>query len=175
MPLSRTQLLHHCHERGEGSMGLQHFLILHHRVQEAPTLSPERIFYNVRLFAYTMQDYLHQIKVIYNQLATCGAPVSEDDLIIRTLAGLSPKYHPFQMSIRTKSRPEPVSLEELHTFPVCEELSLAEDNTAESSTTFTATMHKLHLVPVQPRQKFGPAATSQQQRGPSSSPFNRPN
>lgn len=143
MPLSRTlnSSLHHCHERGEGSMGLHHFLILHHRVQEAPTLSPERIFYNVRLFAYTMQDYLHQIKVIYNQLATCGAPVSEDDLIIRTLAGLSPKYHPFQMSIRTKSRPEPVSLEELHTFLVCEELSLVEDNTAESSTTFTATIN----------------------------------
>lgn len=32
----------------------------------------------------TMQEYLHQIKVISNQLAACGALISEDNLVIHT-------------------------------------------------------------------------------------------
>lgn len=86
-----------------------------------------------------MQECLHQIKVLADQLATCGAPVSKDDLILHTLASLPPIYRPFQMSICTTSRKNPVSLEELHTLFVCESLSLVDDFTPESSTAFTAT------------------------------------
>ncbi|KAJ8629038.1 hypothetical protein MRB53_022361 [Persea americana] len=85
-----------------------------------------------------MQEYLHQIKVIADQLATCGAPVSEDDLVLCTLSGLPLVYRPFQIAICTRSRHDPVSLEELHTFLVCEELSPADDITIEASTAFTA-------------------------------------
>ncbi|KAJ8621709.1 hypothetical protein MRB53_030238 [Persea americana] len=85
-----------------------------------------------------MQEYLHQLKIIADQLATCGAPVSEEDLNLHALSGLPSVYRPFQTSIRTRSRHDPVSLEELHTLLVCEELSLVDDVTAESSTAFAA-------------------------------------
>eukprot|EP00268_Persea_americana_P057832 TRINITY_DN69559_c0_g1_i1.p2 TRINITY_DN69559_c0_g1~~TRINITY_DN69559_c0_g1_i1.p2 ORF type:complete len:133 (-),score=16.06 TRINITY_DN69559_c0_g1_i1:588-986(-) len=85
-----------------------------------------------------MQEYLHQLKIIADQLATCSAPMSEDDLILHTLSGLPSIYRPFQTSICTRSRHDLVSLEELHTLLVCEELSLADDITAESSTAFVA-------------------------------------
>ncbi|KAJ8642213.1 hypothetical protein MRB53_018907 [Persea americana] len=41
---------------------------------------------HVKKGASSMQEYLHQLKVIADQLATCGAPVSEEDLILYTLA-----------------------------------------------------------------------------------------
>ncbi|KAJ8618297.1 hypothetical protein MRB53_014483 [Persea americana] len=85
-----------------------------------------------------MQEYLHQLKVIADQLATCGAPVSEEDLILYTLSGLPSMYRPFQTSIRTRSRHDPVSLEELHTLLVCEKLSFADEVTGDSSTAFVA-------------------------------------
>lgn len=85
-----------------------------------------------------MQDYLHQIKVITDQLAACGSPVGEDDIILQTLNGLLPAYRPFQTSIRTRSRMDLVSIEELHTLLICEELSMVEDSSPAISTTFTA-------------------------------------
>ena len=51
----------------------------------------------------SMQEYLHQLKVITNQLATCGASVNEDDLILYTLSGLPYAYRPFQTYILTRS------------------------------------------------------------------------
>ncbi|KAJ8625608.1 hypothetical protein MRB53_034138 [Persea americana] len=85
-----------------------------------------------------MQEYLHQLKVIADQLATCRAPVIEEDLILYTLSGLPSMYRPFQTSIRTRSCHDPVSLEELHTLLVCEELSFADKVTGDSSTAFVA-------------------------------------
>ncbi|KAJ8636874.1 hypothetical protein MRB53_011141 [Persea americana] len=57
-----------------------------------------------------MQEYLHQLKVIADQLATCGAPVNEEDLILYTLSGLPSMYRPFQTSIRTRYTMVPASL-----------------------------------------------------------------
>lgn len=120
-------------ERRYASLSRSHIIELKKRLQQ------------VKKGSSTMQEYLHQIKVLSDQLATFGAPISEDDLIIHTLAGLPPIYRPFQTSIRTGSRQDPVSLEELHTLLVCEELSLADDITADSSTTFIATRnHSQH-------------------------------
>lgn len=93
---------------------------------------------HVKKGSSTMQEYLHQLKVISDQLATCGSPVSEDDLILHTLSGLPSVYQPFQTSIRTRSRHDPVSVEELHTLLVCEKLSLAEDVTGDTATAFAA-------------------------------------
>ncbi|KAJ8636605.1 hypothetical protein MRB53_010872 [Persea americana] len=67
---------------------------------------------HVKKGSSTIQDYLRQVKVLSDQLATYGAPVIEDDLIIHTLAGPPPIYHPFQTSIQTHSRHDHVSLEE---------------------------------------------------------------
>lgn len=104
-------------ERRYGSISRSHILELKKRLQY------------VKKGTSTMQEYLHQIKVVADQLATCGAPVSEDDLLLYTLAGLPPVHCPFQTSIRTRSRQDPVTLEELHTLLICEELSLADDVT----------------------------------------------
>ncbi|KAJ8629486.1 hypothetical protein MRB53_022809 [Persea americana] len=85
-----------------------------------------------------MHDYLHQIKVLADQLATCGSPIRDEDLILHTLAGFPSLYRPFQTAIRARPRHDPVSLEELHTLLICEELILTEDATTESSTAFNA-------------------------------------
>ena len=85
-----------------------------------------------------MWNYLHQIKVLVDQLTTCASSVGDEDLILHTLAGLPSLYRLFQTAIRTRSRHDHVSLEELHTLLIYEELSLTEDTTNDSSTTFTA-------------------------------------
>ncbi|KAJ8624275.1 hypothetical protein MRB53_032805 [Persea americana] len=85
-----------------------------------------------------MWNYLHQIKVLVDQLTTCGSPVGDEDLILHTLAGLPSLYRLFQTAIRTRSRHDHVSLEELHTLLIYEELSLTKDTTNDSSTAFTA-------------------------------------
>ncbi|KAJ8647827.1 hypothetical protein MRB53_000850 [Persea americana] len=109
----------------------------------APCLPP--MSSNLRSVSNTSKRDRHQcknicinFKIIVDQLATCGAPMSEDDLIIHTVSGLPFVYRPFHTSICTRSRHDPVSLEELHTLLVCEELSLADDINAESSTAFAA-------------------------------------
>ncbi|GAV73201.1 UBN2_3 domain-containing protein, partial [Cephalotus follicularis] len=40
----------------------------------------------------SMQLYLQQFKTIANQLAACGSPISDDDLVLFVLDGLSPTY-----------------------------------------------------------------------------------
>ncbi|KAJ8639877.1 hypothetical protein MRB53_016571 [Persea americana] len=85
-----------------------------------------------------MKEYLHQLKVLSDQLTTCEASFSKDDLILYTLSGLPSVYRPFQTSIRTRSWHDPVSLEELHTFFVCEELSLADDISVKITIAFAA-------------------------------------
>ncbi|RWR84275.1 Retrovirus-related Pol polyprotein from transposon TNT 1-94 [Cinnamomum micranthum f. kanehirae] len=138
-------------EHRYGSLSRSHVIELKKRLQ------------HVKKGSSTMQEYLHQIKVISDQLATCGAPVSEDDLILYFLSGLPSVYRPFQTTIRTRSRHDPVSLEELHTLLVCEELSLADDLTIEASTAFTA--RKSTPIP----QGQSPASSSSyQHRSPNS-------
>lgn len=113
-------------ERRYGSLSRSHIIELKKRLQHEKKGSA------------SMQDYLHQIKVLADQLATCGSPVGDEDIILHTLAGLPSLYRPFQTAIRTRSRHDPVSLEELHTLLICEELSLTEDTTIDPSTAFTA-------------------------------------
>lgn len=85
-----------------------------------------------------MQEYLHQLKLIADQLANYSALVSEEDLILYTLSGLPSIYRPFQTSICTRSQHDPVSLEEIHTLLFLEELSLVDEVHVNSSTTFAA-------------------------------------
>lgn len=76
-------------EQRYGSLSRSHIIELKKRLQ------------HVKKGTSSMQEYLHQLKVIADQLATCGAPVSEEDLILYTLSGLPSMYRPFQTSIRT--------------------------------------------------------------------------
>ncbi|XP_078148653.1 uncharacterized protein LOC144544113 [Carex rostrata] len=81
-----------------------------------------------------MQEYHPKIKSLADQLAACGSPVSEEDLILYTLDGLTDSaYRPFQTAIRTRSHSGPVSIEELQTLLVCEEISLTDEISATKS------------------------------------------
>lgn len=53
-------------------------------------------------------------------------PTSEDDLILHTLDGLPIEYRPFQTSIQTQSRFDPISLKELNALLICKVLSIEE-------------------------------------------------
>lgn len=85
----------------------------------------EQQLQNIRKGILCMQDYLQQVKILADKLATCGASVDENDLILYTLNRLSSSYHSFIIAINTKSMANPVSLEELHTL-ICEELNLED-------------------------------------------------
>lgn len=41
-----------------------------------------------------MENYLMKMKSICNTLAACGRPVSEEDQVMSTLAGLGPEFEP---------------------------------------------------------------------------------
>lgn len=57
-------------ERRYASLSSSHIIELKKRLQ------------HIKKGSSSMQDYLYQIKLISYQLATCGAPISEDDLIL---------------------------------------------------------------------------------------------
>ncbi|KAJ4947955.1 hypothetical protein NE237_014203 [Protea cynaroides] len=85
-----------------------------------------------------MTDYLQQFKNISDQLAASGSPVSDDDLVIYILDGLPLTYRQFGYSVRIRSRTSQLSLEELHTLLICEELALADETPNENNTAFVA-------------------------------------
>ncbi|KAJ8636292.1 hypothetical protein MRB53_010559 [Persea americana] len=72
--------------------------------------------------------------------------------------------HQLKTSIRTRSRHDPASLEELYTLLVCEELSLVDDINVETSTTFTGSKST-------PTQGRSTAAPFQHQRRTPTSAF----
>ncbi|XXG82551.1 hypothetical protein AAC387_Pa10g0471 [Persea americana] len=55
-----------------GSLTCSHVIELQRRMQ------------HVKKGSSTMLEYLYQLKVISDQLATCGSPVNEDDLILHS-------------------------------------------------------------------------------------------
>lgn len=80
-----------------------------------------------------MQAYLHTFKVIADQLAACGAPMSDDDMIIHILEGLPNSYRQFNSSIRICACTSLLTLEELHMLLICEEMSVAEEPSPTSN------------------------------------------
>lgn len=69
----------------------------------------KQLLQNVRKEAVFMQDYLQQVKILADKLSACGASVDENDLIL--------------------------SLVELHTLLICEELNLGDTQHPSSATT----------------------------------------
>lgn len=74
----------------------------------------------------SMEYYLQQIIILIDKLFACGATIDDSDLIIHTLDGLTTAYQPYKTAINTRSMADPVTLDELHTLLICEELSLEE-------------------------------------------------
>ncbi|KAH0740632.1 hypothetical protein KY290_033675 [Solanum tuberosum] len=47
-------------------------------------------------------DYLNQVRSLCEELATAGAPVTNVELIVKTLTGLGPEYHEISVAIRAR-------------------------------------------------------------------------
>jgi hypothetical protein len=80
-----------------------------------------------------MQQYLHHIKLITDQLA--ATPVDDDDILIHTLNGLPDDYRPLATPIRMRARTESITLEELHDMLIGEELCMQEDKSMQAPAT----------------------------------------
>ncbi|KAH0672656.1 hypothetical protein KY290_024894 [Solanum tuberosum] len=57
-------------------------------------------------------DYLHQVRSLCDELATSGAPVSNEELIVKILTGLGPEFREISAAIR--SRYSAISYPELY-------------------------------------------------------------
>ncbi|XP_015168003.1 uncharacterized protein [Solanum tuberosum] len=57
-------------------------------------------------------DYLHQVRSLCDELATSGAPVSNEELIVKILTGLGPEFREISAAIR--ARDSAISYPELY-------------------------------------------------------------
>ncbi|KAH0773853.1 hypothetical protein KY290_010990 [Solanum tuberosum] len=57
-------------------------------------------------------DYLHQVRSLCDELATAGAPVSNEELIVKILTGLGPEFREISAAIR--ARDSSISYPELY-------------------------------------------------------------
>ncbi|KAJ4964064.1 hypothetical protein NE237_024003 [Protea cynaroides] len=87
-----------------------------------------------------MSDYLQQFKHVTDQLAASDSLVFDDDnVILYVVDGLPPLYRQFGSSIHIRACMATLSLAELHTLLICEEITLAEEGTHDLLTAFGAT------------------------------------
>ncbi|KAH0752741.1 hypothetical protein KY285_005889 [Solanum tuberosum] len=80
-------------------------------------------------------DYLNQVRSLCDELATAGAPVTNAELIVKTLTGLGPEYREISAAIR--ARDTPISYAELFEKLSDHELFL-KHNAPPQSTPITA-------------------------------------
>ncbi|KAI0523408.1 hypothetical protein KFK09_005803 [Dendrobium nobile] len=82
--------------------------------------------HNISMKNQSMDQYLTTIKSLVYNIATAGSSIDSEDIIMYTLNGLPPSYQAFKMAIRTKRGP--VSLDELYSYLLTEEITLAADS-----------------------------------------------
>lgn len=76
----------------------------------------------------SMQEYLYKIKQIKYQLTASGESISDIDILIYILKDLPESYRPFQIAIRICAKYAPMTVKELHSLLLVEELSLDESS-----------------------------------------------
>ncbi|KAJ4971586.1 hypothetical protein NE237_004685 [Protea cynaroides] len=86
----------------------------------------------------TMSDYLLQFKTMSDQLVACGSLVSNDDIILLFLDGLPPSYRQFCSSLCIHARTSTLTLDELHTLLICEELAFVDEPLTEQPNAMAA-------------------------------------
>ena len=79
----------------------------------------------------SMMEYLLKVKSIADNLAAIGEPVSEQDQILYLLGGLGAEYISFVIYVT--SRPESLSLEEIHSMLLTYENCLEQQNSVDPS------------------------------------------
>ncbi|XP_056169907.1 uncharacterized protein LOC130138798 [Syzygium oleosum] len=118
----------------------------------AYVMSLKQLLPRLKKGTQSMVDYLQQFKVISDQLTACGSPLSEDDLLIHILDSLPPSYRQLCSSVRIYARTSTLSIEELHTLLICEDLSLIEDTPPAVSAQSTALVASKPFRPNNSRQ-----------------------
>ncbi|KAL0904327.1 hypothetical protein M5K25_026419 [Dendrobium thyrsiflorum] len=87
--------------------------------------------HNITMKDLTMQQYLNNIKTLVDNIAAAGLKIDAEDILLYTLNGLPPSYKAFKTSIRTKV--SPISLENLYSLLLSEEINLAAEQSREQS------------------------------------------
>lgn len=80
----------------------------------------------------TIAEYLREIKSIADELATAGAPISNEELIVKILSGLGTEYREISAAIR--ARDSPILYEELFDKLTDHELFLKHEDLKKGST-----------------------------------------
>ena len=73
----------------------------------------------------SVSEYLMTIKHMADELALIGASLSEDEILLHVLNGLSPKYK--ELGVVMCVRDTPISFEELHDKLIEHEIYLKRD------------------------------------------------
>lgn len=76
-------------------------------------------------------QYLTKIKVLVNNIASVGARVDIEDIILYSLNGLSSQYYSFKTMIRTHLNL--INLEDFYSLLISEEISVAFDLTKKGN------------------------------------------
>ncbi|PKU65522.1 Retrovirus-related Pol polyprotein from transposon TNT 1-94 [Dendrobium catenatum] len=81
--------------------------------------------HHISLKNLTMNQYLSEIKVLVDQIASAGSSVDNEDIILYILNGLPPQYQAFKTAIRTMLTP--ITLDQLYPLLLSEEINIASD------------------------------------------------
>lgn len=84
----------------------------------------------------TIAEYLREVKCVADELATAGAPVTTEELIVKILSGLGSEYDAISAAIQ--ARDSAISYEELFDKLISHEIFLKHAELRQSSTPITA-------------------------------------
>ncbi|GKU86988.1 hypothetical protein SLEP1_g1451 [Rubroshorea leprosula] len=91
---------------------------------------------NTRREGRTISEFLHQLKMLADELAAIDKPLTNDDLTVHVLNGIGPEFREIFASIRAGD--EPLSFEELHDRLVTHEESMHREETRLVNSPVTA-------------------------------------
>ncbi|KAI8535557.1 hypothetical protein RHMOL_Rhmol10G0183500 [Rhododendron molle] len=83
-----------------------------------------------------MESYIDTIKDYAKKLAIASSPLDENDLIFRTLRGLTKTFNGFKMAIKTRG--DTISFSELITMLKGEDLQLLQEFEVDTTTVLVA-------------------------------------
>ncbi|KAI0522698.1 hypothetical protein KFK09_005083 [Dendrobium nobile] len=81
--------------------------------------------HNISMKNLSMQNYLSEIKKLVDNIASAGATIDTEDIILHILNGLSPAYQSFKTTVRTMQ--SSMTLETLYALLISEEIHVQAD------------------------------------------------
>ena len=87
----------------------------------------------------SIAEYMQIIKIIIDEFALMGYPLSEDEIILHVLNGLGNEFKEINVVIR--ARDSPVTFEGLHDKLQDEETFLKQDDTSKETSPITGQFH----------------------------------